>query len=93
MNLSDVKGILNPQRQRAFVAITMELGIDRTVLHIHGPRRIRKKRLKRLFRRQAFALVVEALEEERRHAQVIESRCCLVTASDWQRAAQVVHGD
>lgn len=47
-----------------YMQITMELGLDKGYLGIHGTRRIRKKRLKRAFMRAALGNVFDQLEPQ-----------------------------
>lgn len=56
--------LTNPAKLRMFVAVTMDLGLEHT-MGVHGTRRIRKKRLKRLFKRAAYESLIDALKEAR----------------------------
>lgn len=67
---SSIATLKDPTRIRMFVQVTMDLGIDRSMIGLHGPRRIRKKKLKKMFRQAAVQTVLGAVwEEQKRGAE------------------------
>lgn len=64
VDLPTAVSMLKPERQRLFVAVTMELGLCH-YLGVSGTRRIRKKKLKRLFRQTGIELAIDAFKAQR----------------------------